>query len=373
MTVQPQHIVYVISHVQMSLAFEWIAMNLCKKYRLTFILLNPSSSSLETFLNQNQIDVKRLRFSCKLHYPLVFLKLFFYFLLKRPAVIHAHLLDAQLLGLTAAWLAGIKKRIYTRHSSTYHQVYFPKGVKYDRWSNRLATHIVSISQATYKTLTSLEKVDKHKIRQIHHGFDLSIFRRPDKEKIELTRSKWNIPETHPCIGVVARHIEWKGIQFIIPAFQKLLHSYPTAILVLANSHGPYHQTLIKQLAEIPESNYVLIPFEEDVASLYALFDLYVHAPVDELSEAFGQTYVEALAAEVPSIFTKSGIAVEFIEHNKNAWVVDYRSSDHIYNGMITLLEDSELRQLLKEEGKKSVQELFDIDLMITKLKKLYDD
>ena len=368
-----RHIVYVVSEIEKSLAFEWIASALKDQYRLTFVLLNAAGSSFENFLLSSKIDTRRIIYRGKKDFIWTFLKLFWYFLWSRPEVVHAHLFAAQITALSAAKCAFIKKRIYTRHNSNFHHVYFPKGVRFDLLSNYLATHIVSISQSTYTTLTRLEKVKTSKIRKISHGFELSVFGGTVRQKIHAMRAKWQIPETHPCVGVVARHVEWKGIQFVIPAFRKLLDTYPSAVLVLANAHGPYHKVLLEHLADISRSNYVLIPFEEDVVTLYALFDLYVHVPVDELCEAFGQTYVEALASGVPSIFTKSGIASEFISHGQNAWVVDYQNSEEILQGMKIVLADPGMQQRMREDGKESVNELFDLQTMVLKLKLLYDE
>ena len=153
MTTGKKKIVYIVSHVHKSLAFEWIAKGLQNHYELSFILLNPTESALETFLLMQKIPVRRIRYRGKKDFMVAFIKTFFVLVIHRPQIIHAHLLDAQLIGLTSAWLAGVKKRIYSRHTSNYHQVYHPSGVRYDQWSNWLSTHIVSISQATDKTLS----------------------------------------------------------------------------------------------------------------------------------------------------------------------------------------------------------------------------
>lgn len=364
-------LVYVISHVQKSLAFEWVALELRRSYNIAFILLNSSSSTLETFLIDNGIWVKRINFRTKRDYIKAFASVFFFLLKEKPQIVHAHLLDAQLLGLTAAWMVGVKKRIYTRHNSTYHHVYARAGVRLDRWSNFLSTHIISISQATYHALTELEHVGCDKIRTIYHGFDLAAFTKTDPERIRTVKERWDIGDGYPCIGVIARHIAWKGIQYIIRAFAKLLVDFPDARLVLANARGPYHDSLLKELSDIPRSRYVLIPFEEDVISLYAMFDLFVHAPVDKYCEAFGQTYVEALAAGIPSVFTRSGIAAEFIEHRKNAWVVEFCSAEEVHEGIKGLLQDAQLQHLLIENGRTDVHERFEMSEMMRKLRLLY--
>ncbi len=370
---QRKKIVYIISNINKSLAFEWIASGLKNDYTLTFIFLNSTTSVLEEFLIENNIEVKRILYRGKKDFISAFFKTFFYLIFNRKQVIHAHLFDAQLIGLASAYLAGIRKRIYTRHNSNYHHVYHPRGVWFDRWSNRMATHIISISQATDKTLFELEHVPINKVVKIPHGFELHVFAEVSPERTQHIREKWKIHKQHPVIGVIARHIEWKGIQFIIPAFQKFLYDNPTSCLVLANATGPYHETIVELLKSIPTDRVVLIPFEEDVAALYSVFDLYIHTPVDSICEAFGQTYVEALAAGLPSVFTLSGIASEFIVHERNALVVGFKDSADIYHALVRLWNDTELKRHLIENGRQDVFSQFGVEPMLISLKKLYDE
>lgn len=367
------HLVYIVSHVQKSIAFESTAVALKPHYNLTFLLLNPGDSELQNFLIQQGIAVKRIRYRGKRDVPMAFLQVFLFLVWKRPQAVHAHLFDAQLIGLAAAWLARIPSRIYTRHTSNFHHVYQQSGVKYDKLSNALSTRIISISQATDATLLKLEKVSAKKVVKIPHGFNLIQFNDVSQSRMEAVRLKWRVPNNQPIIGVVARFIEWKGIQYIIPAFKKFLEHYPTACLVLCNATGPYTNVLSKLLTDIPESNKVVIPFEVDMAALYKVFDLYVHTPVSPLVEAFGQTYVEALAAGVPSVFTQSGIAQEFVVHEQHAWVVEFQSVDAVLEGMLRLWGDLPLRKHLIENGRQAVTLRFGLDSMITDLQKLYNE
>ncbi|MBS1952129.1 MAG: hypothetical protein OJF59_000926 [Cytophagales bacterium] len=365
-------IIYIISHVHKSLAFEWTAVALKKYYDITFILLNPQHTSLEGFLIENEINVYRINYRGKKDFVAALVKTFRFLLKFKPEVVHAHLLDAQLIGLSSAWVAGIKKRVYTRHNSNFHHVYHRKGIFLDKVSNWLATAIVSISKATDISLTQLEKVDPSKIKKIPHGFNLSVFDSVELIRVTTVRKKWSVPENAICIGVIARHIEWKGIQYIVPAFKKFLRSHPASCLILANASGPYHETIMELTNEIPRQNLILIPFEEDVAALYKLFDIYVHTPIDEICEAFGQTYIEALACGVPSVFTLSGVASEFVVHLQNAWVANYKDEESIFAGMKALTDSAQLRTQLIENGKKSIAR-FEIKSMTEALQKMYDE
>jgi len=121
---------------------------------------------------------------------------------------------------------------------------------------------------------------------------------------------------------------------------------------------------------LPEDAYTEIVFENNLFALYKLFDVFVHTPINSKVEAFGQTYIEALAASIPAVFTISGVASEFIIPNENALVVDYCNSKQIYNAILRLLKDKNLKDKLINNGKRSIQQ-FDLEKYIEKLELLY--
>ncbi len=143
------------------------------------------------------------------------------------------------------------------------------------------------------------------------------------------------------------------------------------MLILANAVGSeknYIQKLLKE--NIPKENYIEITFEYDLFALYQLFNIYVHTPINKEIEAFGQTYVEALAAGIPSVFTLSGVASEFVKNEENALVVEYKNSDEIVNALLKLTEESVLREKLIQNGKESINQ-FSLAIFIQKLETLY--
>ncbi len=366
-------IIYIVSNIQYAVAFEWIAKALSDTDMFMLVMLNPAPGPLEKRLKGMGINVLSIRYRGKRDLFSASRKLIKLFFREKPDVVHTHLFDASLAGLAAAWFARVPGRIYTRHTSTFHHDYAPGGVKYDRFCNVLSTHIVSISQATDYALLTLEGVDKRKVVRIPHGFVFDDFADQGPVKAEAVRVKWGIPVTAPRVGVVARHIAWKGIQYIIPAFKEFLKKHPDAVLILVNATGPYHKDILQMLSGVPKKNYCLIPFEEDMSSMFRLFDMYIHVPVDRYCEAFGQTYIEALACGVPSIFTRSGIADEFVVHNVHAQVVDYRNTESIGKAMEQLSLDKELRDRLSKSGRDYVTTHFGFQSMLDRLMAIYHD
>jgi glycosyltransferase involved in cell wall biosynthesis len=159
---------------------------------------------------------------------------------------------------------------------------------------------------------------------------------------------------------------------VVPAFQKLLTSYPDALLLLANANGNYSTQIQLLLQNVPHHSYVEISFEPDIFTLYHLFDIFVHVPIDPSIEAYGQTYVEALAAGIPSVFTLSGVASEFIEHHKNAWVVSFKNTESIFDAMQEILADTVSKKQIVEQGKRDVFNRYTLQRMISNLENLYE-
>ncbi|HEY8933793.1 MAG TPA: glycosyltransferase family 4 protein [Cyclobacteriaceae bacterium] len=365
-------VVYIVSEINKSLSFEWIAQSLNKeKYSLKFFLIGKKNSSLARSLKELNVEYVEFPFQSKRDLSLIFIKIFFNLLFKRPQVIHTHLFYANIIGLTASRLLGIRKRIFTRHHAMVHYNEYPSGLKWDKYFNGIATHIIAISENTRNILTTLDKADPKKIHVIHHGFDFEYFSNKDWNKISSLKKKYSPDKASPVIGVISRYLKLKGIQYIIPAFKKLQVDFPNAHLILANTIGNYRSEIVSLLNTLPPDSYTEIEFEEDLASLYNLFDVYVHVPIDAMSESFGQTYIEALAVGIPSVFTLSGVAPEFIRHNENALVVPFQQSDAIAEAAKTLLSNNELRNKLIENGKQSLAS-FSLSKMIDKLEEVYE-
>lgn len=366
------NITYIISNVNKALAFEWISTYLNKNdFDLSFILLNPGNSELEFFLNRNNIRTERIKYTGKKDILKCIFKTYLFLKNNNTTIVHTHLFDANIIGLTAAKMAGVPKRIHTRHHSNYHHLYHPKAVKYDKYINRVSTDIVAISSVVKDLLTKIEKVPSQKVTLIHHGFLLNDFNKTIPKSENKLNQKYNPTNAHPVVGIISRYTEWKGIQYAIPAFKKLLKDHPNALLILANANGDYKTEIQKALESIPKQNYIEIPFEYDVANLYKLFDIFVHVPITSEIEAFGQTYVEALASGIPSVFTLSGIAKEFIVNQHNAFVVSHKNSEEIYQSIVKILSNQNISKKLIINGKEDVNKLFGLDKMILSLESLY--
>jgi glycosyltransferase involved in cell wall biosynthesis len=366
-------IVYIISDVDRSVSFEWIA----EKFRndsdisLYFIFLVPQSSYSAEYIKSIDYNVFNIKLKNKLDWPLAFFSISKILFNIKPDIVHCHLLHANILGLSSAKLLNIPTRIYTRHHSTFHHKYNSKGVLWDNLSNYLASKIVSISPVVTRVLTDLEFVNQKKIFYIPHGFKLNSFINVDINRKNLFRTRHNLPSNKIIIGVVSRFVDWKGLQYIVPAFAEVFYKNKNVHLLLMNAFGSYENEIKRLLRNLPNNSYTLVKFENDMPSAYACMNIFIHAPIDPEVEAFGQIYVEALASGIPSIFTLSGISTEFVKHEENALVVPFRDTQALISTIQKLIKDDKLRLRLMNHASTDIFEKFSLSRMTESLRTLY--
>jgi glycosyltransferase involved in cell wall biosynthesis len=99
---------------------------------------------------------------------------------------------------------------------------------------------------------------------------------------------------------------------------------------------------------------------EDLVNLYSQTDIFV---MPSLTEAFGVTFLEAMACGVPVIGTRVGGIPEIIQHGYNGLLVEPNNSDDLADAIIQLLSDSELRKQLRIAGVETAHR-FDVSRMM---------
>lgn len=367
-------ITYIISRVDKALEFEWVVEFLDpSRFELSFIILNPSKeSALADYAEAKRLKVKRIKYSSQKSFISALIKTWITLVKWKPDLVNCHLPEGTLIGLLAAKFSGIKRRLYTRHHSTLNHDYHPHAIKYDRWSNALASKIIAVSGTVKEVLVKKEDVAPEKVMVVEHCLDLDKFENVSKSDTDAVRSRNGIPKDRIVIGVIARYTKWKGIQYIIDAFSKLYEEHPDIHLVLANARkGDYIDEITTKLSQLADGSFTEIEFEKDLYALHRAFDFFVHTPIDSYSEAFGQIYIEALASKTPAVFSCSGIGNDILIDGKNSIIVPHKNSEAIYKGLLNLMQDRHLCEAIANSGYAMVQEKFPISRKIQQLEEIY--
>lgn len=361
---------YIISEIDRSVNLELTATGLRSRgIEPYFILINCTGKGLHQMLMENNFQVDTIEAGNLLSTQRQIEQVKQWLIQHGVTMVHCHLAHANWIGLKAAKKAAIPVRIFTRHAGKPLRFHWKERI-IDTVQNRLATKIVSISPVITSYLRK-QFVSSKKITYIPHGFDIERFNTPDQNEITRIRALTAVHGKSPVIGCIARWMEWKGVQYVIESFTLLLAHYPDAKLVFfGGESGDFTTEINELLKRLPQDVYSSIKFEQNVFDLYHIMDVYVHIPVNSTCEAFGQTYVEALAAGIPSVFTLSGIAQEFAVHEQNCMVVPYRDAQATATAIESILTDEQVNQRLRVNGKQTALS-FDFDRYLSKLVELY--
>ena len=270
-------------------------------------------------------------------------------------VVHGHGAEGTMIGLVAALTVGIRERIHTRHHATMHHEGGPRrGVLADRVINGLSTTIIATCSNVSDCLENLEKVDPAKIKTLEYRLDIEEFGKVSDSRVAAIRSQYGLLPSQTVVGMITRFVWWKGVEFGVEAFTRYLATDPDAVLVIAKAVGPHGPVVRPLLDSLPEHSYRLVEHEDDIQALYGAFDVLMHLPVSAGVEAWGQVYVEAMAAGIPMVCTRAGIGIDVLEDGVNCILVNYRDAKSTYDGLVRLAADEHLQSSIVANGRRDV-------------------
>ncbi len=319
------------------------------------VIGSPNRGLLKT-LERLQVPVEQIAYGSRIHALRALRDVHHVLKVNRASTVHTHGHEASAIGLLAARIAGVQERIYTRHHSTMNHEGGPFYASYyDHLCNHLSTKIIATSNIVRECLMGLEGVPEDKIWFQSYRIDLAEFSDVDEERIARIRESYDIQSDVYAVGMISRFVWWKGVEFGVAAFRQFREAVPNALLVLTSAIGPWSEQIQGELEALPVGSYRLIPFEQDVAALYRTLDVVMHLPVSRGIEAWGQVYVEALAAGVPLVCTESGVACSSLLHQRDCLMVPYRDAAATKDALLEIHADPELRQRLVDGGLRSIQ------------------
>jgi len=173
------------------------------------------------------------------------------------------------------------------------------------------------------------------------------------EPIEISlREKY--PQWQYIVLMASRLSPEKNIELALRSFKKLISQGLNAGLVIAGE-GEKQASLEHLVLELGLSEQVVFePWQANLTSYYKTADLFLNT---SNFEGFGLTLLEASAVGCPVLTTKVGIAEDFFEDGKNAFVCEVGDKDCISNKLITFFSNESIRNTIRETMKKDIEKL----------------
>jgi glycosyltransferase involved in cell wall biosynthesis len=287
----------------------------------------------------------------------------------KPDVIHSHLFDDSLASMIAGKLVGIKKRIVTKGDTGFHYNYKRQWVIFDKIINLLATRIVSISSESQKFIIEKEKANANKVVLIHHGLPLIKTTLQIEEIKNKFIGQWNL-KNKIVIGTISRFIDWKGYRNIVNAAEVIVRKHPNAIFLFVGEGEKKKEIIEIVTSKKLSQNIVFSDWinPDYIPSLFGVMNIFLHAAK---YEPFGLVIAEAMLNGVPVVATKTGAALDAIDHLETGYLCDYDSINDIQEGLEFMILDMK-NPKIGENGKIKAEKLFAIEVMYENHLKIYN-
>jgi glycosyltransferase involved in cell wall biosynthesis len=292
-----------------------------------------------------------------------------------PNIIHVHLPYMELL--TFLVLKTLKKKykfIITKHvdsslfdgSNRQQESFigsFIGNLIYSR-----AKKIIAISQAVKKyVIDNYNNINVKNIAVIRYGIEYKILSSYTKT-LNIFKKKYNL-QGHYVLGVAARLVRQKSIDFLIKSFSEYNKNFNPKSKLLIAGKGPLKIELEELVASLNLKKSVkFLGFQSDINTFYRSIDVFC---LTSSYEGLGLAILEALACKKPIITSNCSAMPEIIKQNKNGLLVDHLNIGQLVKA-IQVLEDPKLRNKISFNSNKLLKEKFSLPLMIKKTIRIYN-
>ncbi len=287
---------------------------------------------------------------------------------EKPDVVHTHSAFSAKL---AAYLVGVKSRIYTRHCTfdpPRKLTTFPGKQINGLVNNTLATKIVAVAESAKENMTDTG-VSEKKITVIVNG--VLPVRRASAEEAEAKRRELGIAEDAFVCGIPARFEHYKGHAYLIDTIREVAESHPN-IVCMFMGRGSEEENLRAKVKELGlEDKIIFTGFIKDLAPYYALMDLNLNCSYG--TEATSMALAEGMSLSIPAVVTSFGGNPYMVENDENGYVVPVKDPHAMAEAIKRIMDDKDLHEKLKTGARRAFEEKFTAEAMTRKLEALYDE
>lgn len=334
-------------------------------YQVTAIADENDSQSWDSVIKREKVSIKKIPIKRDIS---VFsdLKslglLFFFFLKEKPYIVHANTPKASLLGMVAAFMAGVPHRIYTVTGLRFEgEKDFKRRllIAMEKVTCLAATKIIPEGNGVKQTIIE-NKITKKQLNIIGNGningidphfFNPGVISCEDKAKLKEDLNIYDYDFVYVFVG---RLVSNKGIGELVKAFMQINAGYQHVKLLLI---GPFEKELDPLNHETIETNkhIILTGFRSDIRPYLAISDVFVFP---SYREGFPNVIIQAGAMGLPSIVTDINGCNEIIADRINGFVIPVRNVDSLKKKMIVYLTDKSTLQMHKSVARELIVSRF---------------
>lgn len=224
--------------------------------------------------------------------------------------------------------------------------------------------IIVPCQDIKRGLKRFKWLDEDKVSVIYNGKDLRKYQ-PGKFNAAVRKELGISPDTL-LVGVVSRLVAGKGHSCLLDSFFSLAKRFCNIKLVIVGD-GKERSALEKiALSKGREDRVIFLGHRNDVERIIDALDIAVFPSFDE---GFPNTVVEYMAMGKPVVATDVGGIPELVVDGETGLLLPPADSEKLAEALGRLIEDKEEREKMGSNGRKRVEEFFNIEDKVSELEK----
>lgn len=289
---------------------------------------------------------------------------------EKPDIVHTH---SSLAGKVAAWMCGVRGRIYTRHCAfemPRRLTTFPGKQINGFINNTLSTSIVAVAQAAADNLTETG-VSAKKITVIINGVE-QMREISDAERAAF-REKIGIGADEFVCLISARLEDYKGHSYLIDTAKEVRDSLggDKKVRFIFMGDGSIRRELEEKVASVGVGDIVMFTgFVDDVAPYCNIMDLNINCSWG--TETSSLALSEGFSLRKPAVVTDFGGNPYMVTDGVNGLVVPKKDSHAMAEAILKIIRDPELYARLSDGARSEYEAKFTSDAMTRKLEAIYE-
>ena len=295
---------------------------------------------------------------------------------KNVSIIHTHTWRANLYGRLVAKLI---------HIPVVSHIHSPVARESTKKLNNVINTIVERSLANFTDMfvtvsQSLkeelirQRIKRDKIKTVYNCIDLNRLQITNASKL---RNEFKIDKDVYLIGMIAMFRPRKGAEYLLKAGVKVREEIPKFKFVFIGDgflvDGKNYLDYLKKLSQDLQlsDNIIFTGFRDDISDILSEIDLLVIPSL--FGEGLPIVLLEAMAMKKPVVATPIEGIWEVIENGKTGLLVPPKCKDDLAEALITIFNDKHKAESMGIAARRLVEEKFSLNVMIEKIKKIYED
>ncbi len=350
-------------------------LDMLKKEGHEIIVISDKEDALALLLKERKIQYYPLPLKRNIslfHDLFSLIRLFIFFIRKRPDIVHTITPKAGLLGMSAAWLARVPRRVHdyvgmvqeTRSGISRRILDIT-----DKICCRSATIVFANSQSLKVKMLEHHIISEQKINLIHkgssYGVDTIFFSRENIDSYQLMMAKENIKydASLQYLLFAGRLVRDKGIEELVKCFVELTADFPAIRLLLIGDFEPHLDAIAPHIQDKIENHpqIIFVPWTDKIRAYLHLATMLIHPTY---REGFANILLEAGAMRCPIICSDATGNIDLIRDGENGLLFPVADKEKLKEKLKWALDHSVNMKQLADSLYKDVQHDYTKEMII---------